>query len=367
MPASVVYLCEYGTIYGGENSMLSGLPELAARGFAPTVACPPESTLAAKVVELGYRHIPFVWTDEEGKRQPLAHLRERLRDVIPTWQADIVHANSLSVSRILGPVERPAKTSFVGHLRDIIKLNRRVISDISLLDEIYCVSTATRDFHVGQGLSEENSLVLHNGIDLTKFFPPAERWEKPPLKLVSIGQWVMRKGVDVLLEGVRQAIEAGCDVTLDLYGECHSQKEEAREYLERLQTSVETWGLTGPIRFQGRTDDAARVLREADVLVHAARQEPWGRVLLEAAASGLPIVATDVGGTREMFPDGECLLVSPDDPAAICAAIGKLSRSSELRKIVSTQARKRMDRFGISDFAGNLAARYEKRLRSTAN
>lgn len=364
---SVVYLCEYGTIYGGENSMLCGLAELTARGFQVAVACPPESLLAAKVAQLGFNHLPIIWTDAAGRRKPLEVLREELKQHTSHWQADIVHANSLSVARILGPVARPGNTKFVGHLRDIIKLNRRVVADISQLDEIYCVSTATREFHVAQGLSEANSWVLPNGIDLKAFSPPASREDRCPLRLVYIGQLVMRKGVDVLLAGVRQAIAAGADVTLDLYGECHSEKEEARQYLATLHRSVEAWGLRERIRFQGRTDQAAAVLQQADVLVHAARQEPWGRVLLEAAACGLPIIATEVGGTREMFPRGECVLVPPDDPEAIAVALGKLCASFSLRKTLGLEARQRIERLGISGYADKLAASYWKLLRSPAN
>ncbi|RCS53866.1 glycosyltransferase family 1 protein [Bremerella cremea] len=363
---SVVYLCEYGTIYGGENSMLSGLAELKARGFEVAVACPPDSPLAAQVVSLGFAHRPVVWTDESGRRKPLEVLRDELRQHTADWQVDLVHANSLSVARILGPVERPAGSKFVGHLRDIIKLNRRVVADISRLDEIYCVSTATRDFHLAQGLSAENSCVLHNGIDLAKFSPPAERPDRLPLRLVYIGQLVMRKGVDVLLEGVRLAIAQGADVTLDLYGECHSAKQEAQHYLADLHRSGQTGELAGRVGFRGRTDDAATVLRQADVLVHAARQEPWGRVLLEAAACGLPIVATAVGGTREMFPAGECLLVPPDDPPGIAAALGKLSASYALRKKLGLQARQRMEQLGVSGYADKLVARYQNVLRSPA-
>lgn len=363
---SVVYLCEYGTIYGGENSMLSGLAELSARGYRVAIACPPNSLLAEKVSQLGFEHRTVIWTDDTGKRKPLDVLRAEMRQIAADWQADIVHANSLSVSRILGPVERSGRTKFVGHLRDILKLNRRVIQDISQLDQIYCVSGATRDFHIAQGLSEENSLVLHNGIDLNAFSPPETRIDRQPLQLVYIGQLVMRKGVDVLLEGIRLAIDAGADITLDLYGECHSEKDEARHYLADLYARVDAWGLASRIKFAGRTHEATTVLRDADVLVHAARQEPFGRVLLEAAASGLPIIATDVGGTLEIFPDGECLLVPADNPQAISAAIGKLCGSFTLRKRLGLAARQRIERLGISGYVDKLAASYQKLLRPSA-
>ncbi|PQO35274.1 hypothetical protein C5Y96_09570 [Blastopirellula marina] len=363
----VVYLCEYGTIYGGENSMLSGLQALQRRGFDVAVACPAEGPLAGQLADLGVLDLPFLWIDGKGKRLPLEQLREDLVEMTALWKADIVHANSLSVSRILGPVKRPGRTKFVGHLRDIIKLNRRVVSDISALDEIYCVSTATRSFHLNQGLSAEKSLVLHNGIDLTEFAPPSSREERSPLRLVYIGQLVMRKGVDVLLEGVRRAIELGADVTLDLYGECHSTKEEAKQYLADAQSYVERWQLTDRIRFQGRTDRTCQVLQQADILVHAARQEPWGRVLLEAGACGLPIIATDVGGTREMYSDGEALLVPADDPDMLARAIEKLCQSGELRQSMGRNGRKRIEQFDINDYADKLADRYQKLLQGTVN
>lgn len=364
---SVVYLCEYGTIYGGENSMLSGLQAMQRRGFDVAVACPTESQLAEQLAKLDVSHLTFTWTDHEGRRNPLEQLREQLTAATATWKADIVHANSLSVSRILGPVQRPEGTWFVGHLRDIIKLNRRVVSDISSLDEIYCVSDATRSFHLKQGLTDAKSLVLHNGIDLTEFAPPGSREERLPLQLVYIGQLVMRKGIDVLLEGFRLAVDAGADITLDLYGECHSTKDEARQYLTDAERLVDGWQLNDRVRFRGRTERTRQVLQEADILVHAARQEPWGRVLLEAGACGLPIIATDVGGTRQMYPHGEASLVPVDDSQAFADAIGKLCRSHELRQSMGRNARQRIEQFDINDYADKLADRYRKVLRGTVN
>jgi len=363
----VVYLCEYGTIYGGENSMLSGLNAMQRRGYDVAVACPADGRLPDRLAELDVRHLPFTWTDETGQRLPLEHLRGQLATATASWKADIVHANSLSVSRILGPVQRPQGTRLVGHLRDIIKLNRRVVTDISTLDEIYCVSDATRSFHLAQGLNEDRSLVLHNGIALTEFAPPGRREENVPLQLIYVGQLVMRKGIDVLLEGCRLALEAGADVTLDLYGECHSTKDEAQRYLADAQKSVERWQVTDRIRFRGRTDRTRQIMQQADILVHAARQEPWGRVLLEAGACGLPIIATEVGGTREMYPQGEAMLVPPDQPEALSAGIVKLCQSRDLRRSLGVYARNRIEQFDIDDYADKLAERYRKLLRGTVN
>ena len=74
------------------------------------------------------------------------------------------------------------------------------------------------------------------------------------------------------------------------------------------------------------------LLAELTLLVHPARQEPLGRVLLEAAAAGVPVVATDVGGTREIFSDDEAELIVPDDVAALAAAIERMLADESLRR-----------------------------------
>jgi len=92
-------------------------------------------------------------------------------------------------------------------------------------------------------------------------------------------------------------------------------------------------------------DDVDRLLEELTLLVHPARQEPLGRVLLEAAACGVAVVATDVGGTREIFPEGAgaARLVPPDDPAAMAAAMEEVLRDAQLRSLMGAAARRRAE------------------------
>jgi glycosyltransferase involved in cell wall biosynthesis len=87
------------------------------------------------------------------------------------------------------------------------------------------------------------------------------------------------------------------------------------------------------VHFLGSRGDVPQLLCECAVLVHTARQEPLGRVLLEAAACGLPVIATDVGGTREIFPGADgAVLVPPDSPAAVANAVAALVQNSSLRQ-----------------------------------
>jgi glycosyltransferase involved in cell wall biosynthesis len=107
------------------------------------------------------------------------------------------------------------------------------------------------------------------------------------------------------------------------------------------------------------------VFIECDLLVHAARQEPLGRVLLESAASGLPVVATDVGGTREIFPTEEdgAVLVPADDAAAIANAVTILLRNDERRRSLGSAGRRRAERqFDVHQASARLIEFYRRVL-----
>jgi glycosyltransferase involved in cell wall biosynthesis len=151
-----------------------------------------------------------------------------------------------------------------------------------------------------------------------------------------------------------------------IVGERFSQKAEAFDYERRLRAAA--LAFAGRIHFLGVRNDVNRILNELVLLVHAARQEPLGRVILEAAASGLPFVATDVGGTSEITPCVEFseLLIPPDDPSCLAAAMGRLLTDSALRERTSAQLRRRAsDVFEGSAAAGRLLEHYRIVARET--
>jgi glycosyltransferase involved in cell wall biosynthesis len=119
--------------------------------------------------------------------------------------------------------------------------------------------------------------------------------------------------------------------------------------------------LRGHVHFLGVRGDVERLLNEFTLLAHPARQEPLGRVLLEAAAAGVPVVATDVGGTREIFPPeaASACLVSTDDSGALAAAIGGLLMDDDRRAAMGHVARLRAEQaFDANRAAETLACHY---------
>ena len=311
MPRLLI-LCEYPTLLGGERSMLSTLPAASEAGFEVLVAAPAGGPLEDALSDCGVTRVDWRVTGRGGARRPLPELREDLARIVEQVRPDLVHANSLSVARVSGPPMAAARVPSIGHLRDIIKLSEQVIADVNCHRRLIAVSTATRDYHVLQGVDAAKCVAIHNGVDLEKFCPRAATGylhrelglPRDARLIMTIGQIGLRKGMDVLLAAALQAADELPGAHWLIVGERTSEKQESIEFERRLHELAAEPSLAGRVHFLGQRSDVATLMNECTILVHAARQEPLSRVLLEAAASGVPIVATEVGGTQRDISDG---------------------------------------------------------------
>ena len=135
----------------------------------------------------------------------------------------------------------------------------------------------------------------------------------PPYRIAALGRFVQKKGFDVLIAACARLVDGGCDVTLDLAGEGPE-----RGTLER---AIEQHGLATRVRLHGWVDDVKQFLSGADLFVLPSRDEPFGIVLLEAMACGIPIVATRTAGPNEVLGEDCALLTAVDDADALAAAM----------------------------------------------
>jgi len=373
MPRLLV-LCEFLTLLGGERSMLSTLGAVRAAGFDVHVAAPPVGALAEAVRDAGVPVAAWTTHDAAGARRPNDDIRSDLADLIARLVPDLVHANSLSTARLAGPVLAAARVPSIGHLRDIVGLSQQAINHVNSLDRLVAVSQATREFHVEQGIDAAKCVVVTNGVNLEEFRPQTatgylhrELNLAPEAQFVAtVGQIGMRKGTDVALTAATQWVSTSPNAHWLIVGERTSKKGEAQKLEQQLHTASAEPPLAGRVHFLGTRGEVFRLLPECALLVHAARQEPLGRVLLEAAACGLAVVATDVGGTREIFPteaDG-AWLVPKDDPAALAAAVRTLLDDTGRRFALGEAGRGRMEAaFNVNLAAARLIELYRSVLR----
>lgn len=185
------------------------------------------------------------------------------------------------------------------------------------------------------GVSEIPNVVVHDGLGARELasangmpeWPTAAAARAPQRRVALVGRLAPWKGQHVFLRAAQQvcreeAAAANTEFVLigsALFGE--------HEYEARLRRMVqETPELRGRVRFAGFQDDVFAALRQTDVLVHASiTPEPFGQVVVEGMALGLPVIATNGGGVREIIRHNETgLLVPMDDAPALADALAGL-------------------------------------------
>ena len=364
----IVLLMEYPTLNGGERSTLAFCEHLQTRGFHFSAIAPDGNPLTDALGQHNIRHIPFSFNGGLGQRLPISLIRESLATTLLDTGADVLHAISVSTSRIAGPVANKLRLPSIGHLRDIIRLSRQAINDINLNSVILAVSKATLTFHRAGGIHPTHSHVLYNGINLNLYRPKRptgfihRELDLPPGRkfIGAVGQITLRKGLDTLIHAFKEIASRNDDYHLLIAGQRHSQKNETYQHEINLKTYINQNGLSDRVHFLGFRDNMHDFYPELSLLTHCAHQEPLGRVLLEAAACGIPIIATAVGGTREIFPDSSfAILTQPGDRTELVTEIVRLISTPEQAVHLAERGRKKVAKtFDICIHAEKLAQHY---------
>jgi glycosyltransferase involved in cell wall biosynthesis len=143
-----------------------------------------------------------------------------------------------------------------------------------------------------------------------------------PRRVVLVGRLSPRKGTDVAVEAVALLRADGRDVDLELCGSVFPGYEWFEEQLRARSAAPE---LAGHVRLAGYTSPTWPALARAEVVLVPSRAEPFGNAAVEAQLAGRPVIASAVQGLQEIVTPGKTgLLVPPDDPQALAAAIATL-------------------------------------------
>lgn len=159
--------------------------------------------------------------------------------------------------------------------------------------------------------------------------------------VTAVGRLVPVKGFDLLVDALPALVAAVPDAHVVLVGDGPERAD--------LERRAAAHGLAARLHLLGARSDIACCLRASDVLAAPSRNEGMGRVLVEAMALGVPVVAAAVGGIPDVVVDGECgHLVPPDDVAALAAQLAALGRDRERARALGTAAMTRAERFSIA-------------------
>lgn len=305
-----------------------------------------------------------------GRRVPLAsilytlahvlRLARRLRILRP----DLVHTNSLKAALYGGAAAKLAGIPVVWHIHDriapdylpapAIRLVRALAGWLPAM--VICNSDATLDTIGGHARRARR---IWSGVSSPAPSIPGEarRCLDGSMVVGMVGRLAPWKGQDVFL----RAFAAACrdkDDRAVLVGSALFGEDDYERSLHRL---VDQLGIGDQVSFRGQCDDVMAQLRGFDILVHASViPEPFGQVVVEGMAAGLPVVATH-GGPSEVVTDGiDGLLVPPGDTDALAIALGRLLLEPSLRARLAQRARATAERFSPEAAAAEVMAVYQE-------
>jgi glycosyltransferase involved in cell wall biosynthesis len=211
-------------------------------------------------------------------------------------------------------------------------------------DKIIAVSNATKDYVLSLGAKPKKVKVLHNGVDLVKFKPLAGKREEMRKKLgipqnaivvLTVRRLVYKNGVDTLIEGANIAVKKNPRIVFLAVGKGPDS--------EGVKLRIQQLGIEGNFKLAGFVSDSDLPFyyNTADLFVLPSKSgEGLPLVALEAMACALPVIATDVGGIREVLMDDYGKLVPPNQPELLAkavldfAAVDFSSRKKELRALM---------------------------------
>lgn len=246
--------------------------------------------------------------------------------LIKKYKIDIIHTNfNLVRSRAA------ILSAFISGIPVIVH-NRNLAQPLNIdrllskyVKKIICVSHFVKQKFVESGISEEKCIVIYNGVDLDKFRPANNDIYSEELIITTIGRLEKWKGQEIFVKAAAIVIQKFPDVKFWIIGDGPETK--------NLESLVKKLQLMNQFKFWGKIENVLAYLQQTKIFVHNSLEpEPFGRVIIEAMACGLPVISTDLGGPKEIITDGENgFLLSPNNPEILAEKIEFLIRNKKVR------------------------------------
>ena len=351
---------------GGTERLVVDICTRLRQRFEMAVCClDTPGVLARDLTDRGIEVVAF--NRSSGFRPALGY---RIAQVAERVGADIIHCHQYSpfVYGSIAALLRPRlKLVFTEHGRlsdGPPSLKRRFVNPLlgRLPGSLHSVSRALRDSMVAEGFPRQRIAIIHNGIDPGPLPTPADRRSARRKLWIPDDAFVI--GTIARLDPVKHLTSL-----IEAFAIVRAQTLRSRivvvgdgEERKMLESFARDVGVADAVRFLGARPHARRILPAFDVYANSSISEGVSLTILEAMASGLPVVATRVGGTPEVIQNGATgVLVPARYPARLADALLALTWSGEYRHGLGAAARRSVEaRFALDNMVERYAVVYDR-------
>lgn len=323
-------------LYGGAKQVEFLLDGLQKKGLDNVLCAPKGSEIAKRAMA---NHIPCRITDSAGDVD-LKFLWQ-IRRIMAQEKPDVVHLHSRRGADVLGALAaRSLGLPTVLSRRVDNREAKWVVSlKYTMYDHIITISRGILDVLLDEGVDPHKITCVHSSVDASQYQQPATReaflqefnLPEQSLTVGVIAQLIQRKGHRYLLDVMPKLIKQHPQLQVLIFGKGPLDAELKAKVLEQ--------GLQGHVHFTGFRDDLHHWLGCLDLVVHPADIEGLGVSLLQAAAAGVPIIASRTGGIPEIVHHRENgLLIDIGDKQGLQAAISELAGDPVTRKAMGEKA-----------------------------
>lgn len=277
---------------------------------------------------------------------------------------DIQHSMDFTSSPWEGLFARQHSRTFIFSQRNLNEDGHSCLLRLKarLASRIICVSEAARQL-LTKWCPAERLNRIYPGIELDSF-----PWRAPsrpagrPFQILMVAAIARRKRLEDGIAAIARLTRDRADVSLSIAG-----GEADPRYLTELHGFIRSEGIPDRVNFLGPRKDVVDLMRGADVLLHTAGSEAFGMVVIEAMAVGLPVIAPDLQGPKEIIDNERTgFLVSPQDVWSYTAALRRMLENPALGEHVAIQARRRVEEhFSAQRMAEQMSDVYDSVCLST--
>ena len=202
------------------------------------------------------------------------------------------------------------------------------------------VQASVSDFY---GLPPERIPVIYNGIDLSRCIPKTTYETGETVTILHVGRFDVPKNHAGLLEAFRLLRET--------HPECHLRLVGDGDLRLRMEALAKEKGISDAVEFCGMQSNVYPYLHDADIFTLPSIYEGNPMTIIEAMGTGLPIVASRVGGIPDMIHDGESGILVEPEPRAVCDALARMVEDGALRRRLGENAKAQSRQFSAEHMA----------------